>query len=216
MTHIKVCCIASQQEADLALAAGADALGLVAEMPSGPGTIDDAQIRRIASHCPPGVSTFLLTCRREADDIISHITACGTNTVQLVDAVAPGAHEKIRNSLPHIKIVQVIHVLQEESIDDARRCAETADVLLLDSGNPGLAVKELGGTGRTHNWEISRRIVEAVDCPVYLAGGLTPENVARAIDSVRPFGVDVCSGLRTDGRLDRQKLDLYCDSVRRA
>ncbi len=215
MVRIKVCCISSPEEASIAVAAGVTALGLVSEMPSGPGAIDDARISQIASHCPPGVGTFLLTCRREADDIIQHIKACGTNTVQLVDAVEQGAHEKIRQSLPNVKIVQVIHVMHEHSIDEARHCAGTADAILLDSGNPGLAVKQLGGTGRTHDWQISRQIVEAVDCPVYLAGGLTPDNVDEAIDIIRPFGVDVCSGLRTAGHLDQQKLIRFCDTVGR-
>jgi len=195
------------------MAAGVSALGLVSEMPSGPGTIDDARIRKIASHCPPDIATFLLTCRRKSDEIISHIDACATNTVQLVDSVEEGAHEKIRRSLPHIKIVQVIHVINERAIEEALCCADAVDAILLDSGNPGLTVKQLGGTGRTHNWEISRQIIEAVDCPVYLAGGLTPENISEAIDFVRPFGVDVCSGLRDEGRLDRNKLNRFCDAV---
>jgi phosphoribosylanthranilate isomerase len=90
------------------------------------------------------------------------------------------------------------------------------DALLLDSGNPMLAVKEFGGTGRTHDWDISRRIVEAVGCPVFLAGGLTATNVAEAYATVRPYGLDACSGLRTDGRLDEEKLTAYCQAVDRA
>jgi len=88
------------------------------------------------------------------------------------------------------------------------------DALLLDSGRPGNTVKELGGTGRTHDWSTSRAIVEAVECPVYLAGGLCPENVAEAIRTVRPFGVDVCTGVRTDGKLDEAKLKDFIAAVR--
>jgi phosphoribosylanthranilate isomerase len=85
--------------------------------------------------------------------------------------------------------------------------APHVNAILLDSGNPSAAVKELGGTGRVHDWELSRRIREAVDVPVYLAGGLRPENVAEAVARVGPFGLDVCSGVRSDGRLDRDKVE---------
>jgi phosphoribosylanthranilate isomerase len=87
------------------------------------------------------------------------------------------------------------------------------DALLLDSGNPSLATKELGGTGRAHDWAVSRRIRDAVGVPVYLAGGLNPQNVRKAIAQVQPFGVDVCSGLRTDGRLDAVKLEEFMRAV---
>lgn len=91
--------------------------------------------------------------------------------------------------------------------------ADRVDALLLDSGNQKLAVKELGGTGRTHDWRISRQIVETVPVPVFLAGGLTPENVSTAIQEVRPFGLDVCSGLRTNGKLDGEKVKRFFASV---
>ncbi|HNL40150.1 MAG TPA: hypothetical protein PKH43_13465, partial [Saprospiraceae bacterium] len=83
------------------------------------------------------------------------------------------------------------------------------DALLLDSGNPNLAVKELGGTGRVHNWAISRRIVEQSGVPVFLAGGLRPDNVQAAVEAVQPWGLDLCSGVRTEGRLDEQKLAAF-------
>ncbi len=87
------------------------------------------------------------------------------------------------------------------------------DAILLDSGNQKLAVKELGGTGRTHDWRISRQIVESVHVPVFLAGGLTPENVLVAIRKVRPFGLDICSGLRTNGHLDEEKVQQFFASI---
>ncbi len=213
MVRLKVCCIASVKEAETALAAGASALGLVTEMPSGPGVIDDETARDIAVRMPPGIATFLLTSRTDADDVVDHIRMCGTNTVQLVDAVDAQVYSAIRRALPNVKIVQVIHVQDETAQGEAQACAPHVDAILLDSGNPNLTVKVLGGTGRTHNWEISRDIVEAVQRPVFLAGGLTPGNVAGAIDKVRPFGVDVCSGLRTDGRLDRHKLEQFCRAM---
>ncbi len=105
----------------------------------------------------------------------------------------------------------MIHVSGEESIAEAVRIASYVDAILLDSGNPALKVKELGGTGRTHNWNISRRIQELVKVPIFLAGGLNPENIAEAILQVQPFAVDVCSGVRTNGKLDESKLAAFVD-----
>jgi len=204
--RIKICCIASVDEAWTAIRAGASALGLVSAMPSGPGPIADALIAEIAARVPPGVASFLLTCATDADTIIRQQRAARVNTLQLVDAVPHDAYAVLRAELPGIAIVQVIHVTGPESVDEARAVAPQVNAILLDSGNPSLAVKELGGTGRVHDWSLSRRIVEAVEVPVWLAGGLRPDNVAEAVARVGPFGLDICSGVRTDGRLDPAKL----------
>lgn len=215
-TRVKVCCIASEAEAALAIAAGASAIGLVSRMPSGPGPIPEARIRDIARIVPPGIATFLLTSETTAEPIIAQQRYCGTNTLQLVDAVETGVHARLREALPGIRIVQVIHIRDESAVTEARGVSPRVDALLLDSGNPSLATKELGGTGRAHDWAISRRICEAVQVPVYLAGGLNAQNVGKAIAQVEPFGVDVCSGLRTDGHLDAAKLAAFMRAVREA
>ena len=206
---IKICCMASREEARLAISAGASAVGLVSAMPSGPGPIADSLIADIAAVVPPPIATFLLTCRQDADSIIEQHSLCRTSTLQLVDSMAPAELEKLRARLPGIRLVQVIHVGGEESIDEARMIAPFVDALLLDSGNQKLAVKELGGTGRVHDWRISRRIRDAVDVPLFLAGGLNAGNVAAAVAAVQPHGVDVCSGVRTDGKLDAAKLRAF-------
>ena len=206
MIRIKVCCISSVEEGQIAVRHGASALGLVSAMPSGPGPIDESRIAEIARTVPPGVASFLLTCHSNPREIIDQQRRCGTNTLQLVDEVEPGTHEALKQALPGISIVQVIHVVDASSIDDARIAARTADGVLLDSGRPKAAIKELGGTGRVHDWEISRAIVDALTVPVYLAGGLNAENVRAAIGAVRPFGIDICSGVRTNGKLDVAKL----------
>ncbi|QKZ13231.1 phosphoribosylanthranilate isomerase [Spirosoma sp. KUDC1026] len=214
-TRLKVCCISSPDEARLAIRAGADALGLVGRMPSGPGVIDDSLAARIVQIAPPPVATFMLTSETEADAIIAHQRRVGANTVQLVDAVAPGVYDQLRAALPAIKLVQVIHVVDERNIDEALWAVERGiDALLLDSGNPSLAVKELGGTGRVHNWQISRQIVEQASVPVFLAGGLNLGNVREAIEQVQPFGLDICSGVRTDGQLDERKLSAFVNALR--
>jgi len=205
-TRLKVCCIASLDEARLAIDLGADALGLVSAMPSGPGVISEERIAQIAAAVPAHIGTFLLTSLTEAEAIVAQLERLGTNHVQLVDRVEPSVHAHIRRALPAVRIVQVVHVSGPESIDEARALAPEVDLILLDSGNPNLPVKELGGTGRAHDWSLSRRIVESCGRPVFLAGGIRPHNVAEALSSVRPHGIDLCSGVRSDGALDATKL----------
>ncbi len=213
---VKICCIKSVAEARLAIAEGAAALGLVSAMPSGPGVIDEGAIAEIARVIPPGVSSFLLTSQRDPQAIIAQQRRCGVNTLQLCDSLARGAHRVLREALPGIHLVQVIHVVGPESLQEALDVVPEVDAILLDSGNPALAVKELGGTGRVHNWEVSREICTKVEKPVFLAGGLRPENVVQAIHGVKPYGLDLCSGVRTDDRLDSQKLAAFFEQVRAA
>ena len=207
LPFVKVCCISSLEEARLAMASGASALGLVSEMPSGPGVISDELIAEIAAQVPPPVATFLLTCRQDAEAIIAQHRFCRTTTIQLVDFVPVKDLQKLRADLPGIKLVQVIHVTGPESVKEAAFIAPFVDALLLDSGNQKLPVKELGGTGRTHDWSLSQKIRESVDRPVFLAGGLNRDNIVDAIVKVRPFGLDLCSGVRTKGALDARKLE---------
>lgn len=190
----------------MAIEAGASAVGLVSAMPSGPGPIPEELIAEIASTIPPGVSSFLLTCKQDAAGLIDQQRRLRTNTIQICDRLPRGAHRELREALPGVSLVQVIHVTGPESVDEATAVAPYVDAVLLDSGNQSLAVKELGGTGRTHDWNLSRRIREAIDVPMFLAGGLNATNVAHAIREVQPFGIDVCSGLRTEGALDPAKL----------
>ena len=204
--RVKICCIQSLDEARIAIRHGAAALGLVSQMPSGPGVIPDEDIARIASAVPPPVATFLLTCRQDAAGIVEQQRRLRTTTVQVCDRLEKGTYAEIKDALPGVRIVAVVHVTGPASVDEARDAARAADAILLDSGRPDQAVKELGGTGRRHDWAHSRRIREAVDVPVFLAGGITPENAAEAVATVGPFALDVCTGVRTDGTLDEAKL----------
>lgn len=190
----------------MAIRAGASAVGLVSEMPSGPGPIPEQAIAAIAARVPPPVATFLLTCRTDAASIVDQHRRCRTNTIQLVDRVEPDTWAELRRRLPGVGLVQVIHVTGEGSVEEAEAAGRHVDAVLLDSGNPSLPVKELGGTGRVHDWTLSRRIRERLKVPVFLAGGLRAGNVAAAVAAVEPFAVDLCSGVRTDGRLDPGKL----------
>lgn len=200
----------------MAIEHGASAVGLVSAMPSGPGPIPEDLIAEIAATIPPGVSSFLLTCRQDAGAIIDQQRRLRVNTIQICDRLPAGSHRELREALPGVSLVQVVHVSGPESVDEAIAVAPFVDAVLLDSGNQSLAIKELGGTGRTHDWSLSRKIREAIDVPMFLAGGLKPDNVAAAIQAVQPFGIDVCSGLRTNGLLDRHKLSEFFSHVRRA
>lgn len=212
-TRIKICCIADAEEAKLAIHSGADAIGLVGKMPSGPGPIPDERIAAIARTIHPPISSFLLTSEQSSRSIIDHVKRTGVNTVQIVDELIEGNYADIRKELPYIRIVQVIHVRGSHSIEEALKIQAHVDALLLDSGNPAATVKTLGGTGNTHDWNISRELVKTVSIPVFLAGGLNAGNVKQAIKTVMPFGVDICSGVRTEGRLDADKLEAFISVV---
>ncbi|MGK5065678.1 phosphoribosylanthranilate isomerase [Janthinobacterium sp. LB3P112] len=213
-TRIKICCIASIDEAQLAIAAGADALGLVAAMPSGPGPIPDARIAQIAAWTPPPVATFLLTSETTAQRIAEHVRATQPSTVQIVGQLDPGEVAQLARLLPQVRRVQVIHVEGPEALALIPAYAPHVHAFLLDSGRPGALVPELGGTGRTHDWSVSARFVRASPRPVFLAGGLDDTNVADALRQVRPYGIDLCSRVRTDGKLDVMKLALLMAAVR--
>jgi phosphoribosylanthranilate isomerase len=204
--RVKVCSISNYEEATLAIEHGAAALGLVSAMPSGPGVIPEERIAEIVARVPPPIATFLLTSRQDVEGIIQQQRRCRTNTIQIVDRLTQGSYDDLRAALPGISIVQVVHVVSEESVEEAARVAEHVDAILLDSGNPTLATKELGGTGRRHDWTLSRKIREQIKIPVFLAGGLNPDNVRQAVEEVGPFALDICTGVRTDGELNPQKL----------
>lgn len=206
---IKICCISSIAEAVMAVHYGADALGLVGNMPSGPGIIADELIAQIARSVPPPVGTFLLTSHTTAADIISHHKKVHTSTIQIVDSLWEPHYARIRDEIPGVKLVQVIHVHHEKQIDEALKIEPWVDAILLDSGNPNLPVKILGGTGKLHDWKLSRRIREALIKPVFLAGGINEHNVNQAINEVNPYGIDLCTSVRTNGTLDARKLEFF-------
>jgi phosphoribosylanthranilate isomerase len=211
--RVKICCISSIEEAKMAIHYGAHALGLVANMPSGPGVIAEDLIAKIARYTPPTVTSVLLSSHRSAEEIITQHHNCRTNAIQIVDELLTGNHEDLRKSLPGISLIQVIHVTGSESISQAKVVAPFVNALLLDSGSKSGQIVELGGTGRQHDWSVSAEICRQVDIPIFLAGGLNPDNVSSAIKQVRPFAVDVCSGVRTNDLLDEFKLSSFIQNV---
>ena len=214
--RVKVCCIASLEEAQLAVRYGASAVGLVSAMPSGPGVIEDEAIARIAQAVPPPVARFLLTSRQDVRSIVEQQRRVRVDTLQVCDRLVEGTYAELREALPAVRIVQVVHVTGPESVDEAVLLAPEVDAILLDSGDQRLDIRQLGGTGRRHDWALSLRIREAIDVPMFLAGGLNAWNVPRAIQEIGPFGLDICSGVRTDGALDEAKLSSFMAAVERS
>ncbi len=212
-TRVKICCISSIEEAKMAIIYGASALGLVSAMPSGPGVISEELIAEISALVPPDVSTFLLTSKQDVKSIIEQQRRCQVNTIQICDNFRLEKYQDLRDAMPGIDLVKVVHVTGEESVEEAVAVAPLVDAILLDSGNKYLAIKQLGGTGKVHNWDISKKIRELVDVPLYLAGGLNSENVAAAIKQVSPFGLDVCTGVRTNNKLDETKLSNFFSQI---
>ncbi len=212
-TRLKVCCIASIAEAELAIAHGADAIGLVGEMPSGPGTIDRERIREIAAWTPPPVETFLLSSGLTGDAIADDVESCGTTTVQIVQHIAVGEYQRIIERIPRVRRVQVVHVEDRSALGLIEIYEPYVHAFLLDSGRPNAAVAEFGGTGRAHDWNISASFVQQSSKPVFLAGGLKPANIKDAISRVDPFGVDLCSGVRRSGKLNAQLIDNFSKNL---
>ena len=213
MVKVKICCISSIEEAKLAIGHGAAAIGLVGRMPSGPGIITDELIHSIAKTVLPPIHSFLLTSETTAEAIIEHHNKVNTTTIQIVDALSGREYHKIREAIPNVQLVQVIHVLDEGSIKEAIEISEFVDAILLDSGNPNLPTKVLGGTGKTHNWDLSKKIREEISLPVFLAGGINKDNIKKAIEHVQPYGIDLCSSVRTNGQLDESKLEALFNTL---
>ena len=212
--QIKICCIADQSEFEQVLSAGGDAIGLVGPMPSGPGTINLTQAKLIASHQNSTLSRFLLSSSCDVDELVGQIDKTGVDTLQIVNHIDPAIHDALATKLPDIRRVQVIHIEDETALSHIPAYSNRVHAFLLDSGRPGAKIAELGGTGRTHDWSISTKFVQTSPIPVFLAGGLNPDNIAEAVRQVRPFGIDVCSGVRTNGQLDPEKLKLFISIAR--
>ena len=217
-TRVKICCIKSRDEAYLATRLGADALGLVGKMPSGPGVITDAIAAQIASIVPPPLSSFLLTAETTAVGWADQAKRIGPAALQVVSHVVPEEYAKLDKLLPRtrLKRVQVIHVEGGKALDLIDIYAKHVDAFLLDSGRPMAEIPELGGTGRVHDWKVSADFVSRSPIPVFLAGGLRPDNVAEAIARVGPYGLDLCTGVRSDDTLDARKLSSFMTEVAKA
>jgi len=209
----KICCIRSLDEAQIVVRAGADAIGFVGIDPPTQRTLADDSIAQIIQEVTHSVSTVLLTASTSAEAIASQLKRTGASDVQLSAEISEEELGKLANSEPGIRRIKVVHVEGQQSLQAINRYSSLVDRFLLDSGNPNVARPVYGGTGRTHDWTVSAEFVRKSPIPVYLAGGLTPENVAKAISQVRPSGVDLCSGVRTADKLDPAKLLAFMSAI---
>jgi phosphoribosylanthranilate isomerase len=213
--RVKVSCLRSAEEARRAVSFGVEAIGVASGLPAPAQELTDEEIAVIAAAVGEEVGTFLLTGLEDVDEIVEKVRRCGVNTVQLWDVLPRDSYRKIRRALPGVSIAQSVHVTGEAAIDQAREMATVADALVLGSTNPEPPFRWSDPHGQTHDWEISRRIVKAAQVPVILSGGLTHRNVADAIRLVRPYGVEVCSGVRRAGALETSMLVQFLESLDR-
>ncbi len=213
MVRTKICCIMNQAELDLAVNHGAAAVGFVSNMPSGPGVIPEEAIAELVRLTPYPVWSELLTSLTELPDLLAQHKRLKPAALQLCQPLEPEVLLELRDALPGVTLVHVVHVEDASATDEAQVYAPLVDGLLLDSGRTEGPDRQLGGTGQTHDWALDAEIVQKVQVPVFLAGGLTPENVREAITTVKPFGVDVCSGVRTGDHLDADKLHRFMAAV---
>jgi phosphoribosylanthranilate isomerase len=216
MVRTKICCIMDRAELDQAVSHGAAAVGFVSNMPSGPGVISEKQIAALVKATPYPVWSELLTSLTKLPDLLAQYKRLKPAALQLCQPLAPEVLTGLREALPGVTLVHVVHVADRASVDEAMTFAPLVDGLLLDTGKTDGPARQLGGTGRTHDWTLDAEIVQKVQVPVFLAGGLTPENVTEAIATVQPFGVDVCSGVRTNDKLDSQKLHRFMAAVQQS
>lgn len=211
--RVKICCVRTQEEAVTAVSFGAAAVGLVTSMPSGPAGLHSDAVREIVAALPPGTGSFLLTSITSVERLTELGLHTKVNTLQLWDRLRPEDYGRLRARLPGVSLVQAVHVLDDTALADAVDVAPRVDAIVLDSGNPAVPFRWEPATGRVHDWNLSRRIVDTLDRPVFLAGGITPGNVATAVQIVRPYGIDVCTGVRTNDKLDRSKLSNLFESL---
>jgi phosphoribosylanthranilate isomerase len=205
-TRVKVCGNRSGRDVALAVAAGVDAVGLICGLTHrSEDGLDAPRAAALARQVPPYVTTVLVTHLAAPDRILDLVDAVGPDLLQLHGEIEPDCTREVRRARPAIRIVQAVHVTGEAALTRAQRFEPHCDALLLDSRT----ADRLGGTGITHDWSLSRRIVDRARVPVILSGGLTDRNVIEAIRTVRPFAVDVNSGVddpagdKDPARLDR-------------
>lgn len=212
MTLVKICGIRSIEDALAAAAAGADILGFHVGLIGARAPLEAESVAKIIAKLPAGVSSVMVTSITEPNELIKLARATGAKILQLYGDATPETILKVKKALP-VQVWKVLNVSNEGSIAEARKYEGSADAIALDTLNKETGVR--GGTGKTHDWNISRKIVESISIPVILAGGLNPENVAEAIKIVQSYGVDVNSGVSNpDGTKDIAKVKSFVERAK--
>ena len=214
--RVQIAGVSTLDEALAAAAAGADALGFTVCLPTGlHDGLTEAKARGIVAALPPFIASVAITYVDNARAAIELCRYLGVSTLQLHGAFPTRDLPLLRAGLPHLKIIRAVHVTGPEAIAEARALERHADAIILDTYDA--ATGRHGATGKVHDWSVSRALVEQVRTPMILAGGLTAENVAAAIDTVHPWGVDVHTGVEgADGRRDLERMRRFITAAKRA
>jgi phosphoribosylanthranilate isomerase len=192
----KICGIRSQLDLHIAVEAGADAVGFICGVThESEDALDEDAARALVRQVPPYVSTVLVTHLTEADEVLRLAGFLDVDTIQLHGVAEHEAVARVFAAAGRRRVTKAIHIESPEAVAVAETFLDVCDALHLDSRTAG----RLGGTGKVHDWSISRRVVELAweraRRPTILAGGLRPENLVSAIQTVGPFAVDVNSGV---------------------
>ncbi|MBE6506754.1 MAG: phosphoribosylanthranilate isomerase [Methanocorpusculum parvum] len=195
----KICGTGTRDDLEIAVTAGADAVGfIVGTTHTSEDSLSPAEARAMIRSLPPFVSGVVVTHLTDADDLVRIVEETGCSVLQIQDSVPVETLVLLREQFSYLFLIKAVHVLDESAVDTAKSFEPYADAVLLDSRT----ADRIGGTGITHDWSISAKVVEAVSKPVILAGGLRPENLAAAMSVVKPYAVDVHSGVKRDGVRD--------------
>ncbi len=212
MVKVKICGITNMNDALLAAEYGADFLGFIVDIEKSEDSLSRSVARDLIMQVPLEITPVMVTYLNKASDVVELARFVKPMAIQFHADITVGEIGKIRKALPKMKIIKAVHVTGEKAIDEAKKFEDYADYILLDSKSKG----KIGGTGKTHNWNISRKIVEKCKKPVILAGGLNPENVLDAVRIVKPFGVDVNSGVKSSPRKkDADKMERFIAEARK-
>lgn len=203
MTRVKVCGHTRERDIHASVRAGVDAVGVISEVPvETPREVSRYRAGNLLSTVPPLVTGVLVTMPSTVEAALDLVAETAPDAVQIHGTLSPAAVAELASSISQSVMVALDHDA------DLPAYADSADALLIDSVEESGA----GGTGRTHDWDRTAELVDSLDVPVLLAGGLTPDNVGSAIQRVAPFGVDTASGVERSGGLkDHNAVELFVD-----
>jgi phosphoribosylanthranilate isomerase len=215
---IQVAGIIDQTEADMIIEEGADWLGFALRLPAKNEDLSESDAAAIIKKIQPQHQGVIITYLTEADEIKSFCAEMGVSAIQLHGDVLPAELRKLRATAPDLYLLKSL-VVKADNIAELAKIAEDAaewvDMFITDTFNPATGAK--GATGLVHDWDISAELVQISPRPLMLAGGLNPQNVATAIEKVRPAAVDAHTGLEgANGRKDRLKVRTFVEESRKA
>ncbi len=204
MTRVKICGIMNEQDLNCAISGGADAVGFIVEVEGSRHRISAEYARELIRKAPVFIKSVAVIAPDSSEDAALLAQKTGADILQIYGAIGPDEIKTLRKRVPQ-KVIAALPPGEE-----ARRLAEVADAVLLDTFKDG----KLGGTGAVHDWSVSATLARELTVPVILAGGLNPSNVRDAIRTVRPYAVDVASGVETNGIKDQKKVESFIREVR--